>query len=68
MVAENARGIKPLQPGDADVVAVQVRDQQVAGALGMGFRLKLAVDGLALGRIFRWRGPFSAVPSTLGLE
>lgn len=40
MVAENARGIKPLQPGDADVVAVQVRDQQVAGAFGIGF-LKL---------------------------
>ncbi|MFQ9866574.1 MAG: hypothetical protein ACLRWP_05720 [Bilophila wadsworthia] len=36
MVAENARGIKLLQPGDADVVAVQVRDQQ-AGAFGIGF-------------------------------
>lgn len=66
MVAENARGIKPLQPGDADVVAVQVRDQQVAGAFGIGF-LKLAVDGLALGRIFGGAALFSS-SSTLGLE
>ena len=66
MVAENARGIKPFQPGDADVVAVQVREQQVSGAFGIGF-LKPGVDGLALGRIFGGAALFQQLVD-LGLE